>query len=64
MTTYISTGDASASKWKELVLTHYPDAKVYKAPEEEGGTLDAWSGDKFVGDWDGCDAPYGRIVQP
>ena len=54
--------DVSLAKWRELILQRYPDAKIYQAPEEEGGTREAYVGDKFVGDWDGSGPPAGRIV--
>ena len=43
-------------------MEEFPTAKIYVAPEEEGGTRSAYVGGEFVGDWDGCEAPCGRIV--
>ena len=45
--------DVTLDQWRNEVLKQYPNAKIVKAPEELGGTRDAWVGDVHVGDWDG-----------
>jgi hypothetical protein len=54
---YTSQGLAA---WKQWILERHPTAKFCNAPEGEGGTIDAFVGDSWVGDWDGYEAPYGR----
>ncbi len=47
--------DIPRNKWKEEVLRRFPDARFLVAPEEQGGTVDAWNNKDHVGDWDGYD---------
>jgi len=55
--------NTSLAKWKELILQAYPDATFQRMPEDEGGGRIAWSGETFVGDWDGGgDGVPGRIL--
>ena len=62
MSTNYQSLNCSLDLWKKLVKELYPTARIYVAPEEEGGTRSAYVDGKFVGDWDGSSAPYGRIV--
>ena len=55
--------DVELSQWRQMVRQQYPDAKIYAAPEEEGGTREAYVGSKFVGDWDGGSEIAGRILK-
>lgn len=48
--------DIPRNKWKEEVLRRFPDARFLVAPEEQGGTIDAWNNKEHVGDWDGYDS--------
>ena len=54
--------DVSLDKWVKAVTKAYPGVKIYRAPEELGGTRDAWLNGEHVGDWDGSGyGPAGRI---
>lgn len=55
--------DVDLQTWKGMIREVYPTAKFYAAPEEEGGTREAYVGNKFVGDWDGSDGMPGRILK-
>lgn len=54
--------DISLVQWAQLVRESFPEVKIYKGPEELGGTHTAYVGKEFVGDWDGGgEGPSGRI---
>jgi hypothetical protein len=55
--------DIELTQWRQMVRLRYPNAKVYVAPEEEGGSREAYVGDLFVGDWDGGSETAGRILK-
>lgn len=54
--------ECTLDEWRAQVKALYPSATIHKAPEELGGTRDAYVDGTFVGDWDGSESPQGRIL--